>query len=103
MQSALFFKVVFVVAMLFGVTAIGGCGSKAEGTYTDGSMVTLDLKSGGKAMFTMMGETIPCTYKVKDNKVQLDCTPKGEKVDFLIHDDGSLTGPGFIGNMKKST
>lgn len=95
-------QIVVVAAVIAVVAVIGGCGSKVEGTYSNGSMVTLDLKSGGKAMFTMMGETIPCTYKVKDNKVQLDCTPKGEKADFLIHDDGSLTGPGFIGNMKKS-
>ncbi len=95
-------QIVVVAAVIAVVATIGGCGSKVEGTYSNGSMVTLDLKSGGKAMFTMMGETIPCTYKVKDNKVQLDCTPKGEKADFLIHDDGSLTGPGFIGNMKKS-
>jgi hypothetical protein len=94
--------IVILAAVIAVVVVIGGCGSKVEGTYSNGSMVTLDLKSGGKAMFTMMGETIPCTYKVKDNKVQLDCTPKGEKVDFMIHDDGSLTGPGFIGNMKKS-
>jgi hypothetical protein len=93
---------IVIVAAVIAVVAVIGCGSKVEGTYSNGSMVTLDLKSGGKAMFTMMGETIPCTYKVKDNKVQLDCTPKGEKVDFMIHDDGSLTGPGFIGNMKKS-
>jgi hypothetical protein len=93
---------IVVVAAVIAVVAVIGCGSKVEGTYSNGGMVTLDLKSGGKAMFTMMGETIPCTYKVKDNKVQLDCTPKGEKVDFMIHDDGSLTGPGFIGNMKKS-
>jgi len=26
----------------------------------------------------MMGETMPYTYKVKDNKVLLDCTPKGK-------------------------
>lgn len=96
------FSNIVMIAVGIAVMAVIGCGSKVEGTYSNGSMVTLDLKSGGKAMFTMMGETIPCTYKVKDNKVQLDCTPKGEKVDFMIHDDGSLTGPGFIGNMKKS-
>jgi hypothetical protein len=78
-------------------------GANIEGTYTNtGGMVTLDLKSGGKANFTMMGETLPCNYKVSGDKVMLDCTPKGEKVDFMIHDDGSLTGPGFIGAMKKS-
>jgi hypothetical protein len=45
---------------------------------------------------------MPCRYNVKEEKVVLDCTPKGEKVDFVIHGDGSLSGPGFIGNMKKS-
>ena len=53
-------------------------------------------------MFTLMGESMPCKYNVKDEKLVLDCTPQGEKVDFVIHGDGSLSGPGFIGNMKKS-
>ena len=102
MKNVMFPHVVLVTVML-AVPLIGGCGSKTEGTYTNaGGMVTLDLKSGGKAAFTMMGESLPYTYKVSGNKVNLDCTPKGEKVDFMIHDDGSLTGPGFVGAMKKS-
>jgi hypothetical protein len=73
-----------------------------EGTYTNtGGMVTPDLKPGGKATFTMMGESLPCIYKVKEDKLLLDCTPKGEKVDFLIYGDGAVSGPGFIGNMKR--
>lgn len=95
-------NLVMIALVIVVIALIAGCGSKVEATYSNGGMVPLDLKSGGKAMFTMMGETIPCTYKVKDNKVQLDRTPKGEKVDFMIHDDGSFTGPGFIGSMKKS-
>ena len=103
MKDIQFPKVVLITAVLGAMAMIGGCGSKMEGTYTNtGGMVTLDLKSGGKAIFTMMGESLPCAYKVKDNKVMLDCTPKGEKVDFMVHDDGSLTGPSFIGSMKKS-
>ena len=75
------------------MVAIDVCGSKMEGTYTNtGGMVTLDLKSSGKATFTMMGETIQCSYKVSGDKVNLDCTPKGEKVDCMIHDDGSVSG-----------
>jgi len=50
----------------------------------------------------MMGESMPCKYAVKGDKLALDCLPKGDKVDFMMHDDGSLTGPGFIGSMKKS-
>ena len=96
-------NVVLIAAVTAGVAVIGGCGSKMEGTYTNtGGMVTLDLKSGGKAIFTMMGESMACTYKANDDKVLLDCTPKGEKVDFIIHGDGSIYGPGFIGSMKKS-
>jgi hypothetical protein len=94
--------VLFTVLVLF-MPVVASCGSKMEGTYTNtGGMVTVDLKSGGKASFTMMGETIPCKYTVKGDKIALDCTPKGVKVDFMVHDDGSLTGPGFIGSMKKS-
>jgi hypothetical protein len=96
-------RLIFFVALIVFTPVIGSCGSKMEGTYTNtGGMVTLDLKSGGKATFTMMGETTPCTYKVKGDKIALDCTPKGDKVDFMVHDDGSITGPGFIGSMKKS-
>ena len=103
MKTLSAYRMLLIVALVFVTPAIGGCGSKAEGTYTNtGGMVTLDLKSGGKATFTMMGETIPCKYTVKGDKIALDCTPKGDKVDFMMHDDGSLTGPGFIGSMKKS-
>ena len=66
------------------------------------TLVVLDLKLGGKATFAMMGEDYACTYKINGDKLALDCSPKGEKVDFTIHDDGSLTGPGFIGVLKKS-
>jgi hypothetical protein len=103
MKKLMFTNGVLIASVIVVIALIGGCGSKMEGTYTNtGGNVTLDLKSGGKAAFTMMGESVPCTYKVKDNKVMLDCTPKGEKVDFMVHDDGSLSGPGFIGAMKKS-
>jgi hypothetical protein len=78
-------------------------GSTMEGTYTSNmGNVVLDLKSGGKAMLTLMGESMPCKYNVKDEKLVLDCTPQGEKVDFVIHGDGSISGPGFIGSVKKS-
>jgi hypothetical protein len=96
--------IVMVLVLPFVVMLTGGCtGSNTEGTYTStAGNVVLDLKSGGKATFTLMGESMPCTYKVKDEKLMLDCTPKGEKVDFVIHGDGSISGPGFIGSMKKA-
>ena len=103
MRNLIIPRIVLIIALILVIPVIGGCGSKTEGTYTNtGGMVTLDLKSGGKATFTMMGETLPCNYKVKGDKINLDCSPKGDKVDFTVHDDGSLSGPGFIGAMKKS-
>ena len=95
---------IVILLVPFAAISIGGCtGSSMDGTYTSNmGNVVLDLKSGGKATFTLMGESMPCTYNVKGEKLMLDCTPKGEKVDFVIHADGSISGPGFIGSMKKS-
>ena len=89
-------------AVVLAVAAIIACGgSKMEGTYSNPSgMVTLDLRSGGEASFTMGGESEACTYKVEGKKLHLTCG--ANKVDFDIHDDGSLTGPGFIGALRKS-
>jgi len=65
-------------------------------------MATLELRSGGNASFTMMGETHTCTYKVDGDKLTLDCK-EPEALVFTIHDDGSLTPVGtFIGMMKKT-
>jgi len=85
---------------------IASCSSKSkmDGTYSQaggGMGIVLDLKSGDKATFSMSGEDFPCTYKVNGDKLALDCGPKGEKLDFTIHDDGSLTGPGLVGILKK--
>ena len=96
------FALIGIVLVPFVMISIAGCGN-TEGTYTSNmGNVVLDLKSGGKATFTLMGESMPCKYNVKGEKLLLDCTPKGEKVDFVIHGDGSLSGPGFIGSMKKA-
>lgn len=103
MKNMMVPTIILLAALVVMVPAVGRSASTMEGTYTNnGGMVTLDLKPAGKAIFTMMGESMPCTYKAKEDKLLLDCTPKGEKVDFIIHGDGSLTGPGFIGNMKQS-
>jgi hypothetical protein len=100
------FMIGLVAALALLASGLVSCSSKSKlnGTYLQGDgggTVTLDLKSGGKAQFTMMGENMACSYQVNGDKLMLDCTPKGEKVEFTIHDDGSLTGPGFIGMMKK--
>ena len=92
---------VWAMTLLF-LAACNGSKSEIEGTYTNATgMATLDLRSGGEASFTMMGETRPCTYKVDGNKLTLDCK-EPEALVFTIHDDGSLTPEGgLIGTMKK--
>jgi hypothetical protein len=47
-----------------------------------------------------VGDTRPCIYKVNKDTLFLNC--KDNKMDFTINDDGSLSGPGFIGSMKRS-
>lgn len=85
----------------FILVTIACAGSSIQGTYTNTTgLATLEISSGGKATFFMMGESKVCTYKVDGNKLTLDC--QGDKLEFNIHEDGSLTGPGFIGIMKKS-
>jgi hypothetical protein len=87
-----------VAGSAFGMAA---CGSGIAGTYTNPTgLVTLDLRSGGKASLAMMGENEDCTYEVAEKQLSLTC--KGEKTAWGIHDDGSLTGPGFVGTLQKS-
>jgi len=77
------------------------CGSSGvEGTYSNGSSVVLDIRSGGKADLTMLGELEHCTWKATDQKVTLTCNR--DSVDFIRHDDGSLGGPVFVGTLTKS-
>jgi len=106
MKNLIIPRIALIAALALMAHGFVSCSSKSkiEGTYTQAGngTVALDLKSGGKAMFTMMGDNIACTYKVDGDKVLLDCSPKGDKVDFTIHDDGSLTGPSFIGVLKKT-
>lgn len=91
---------ILVVGSFILVTIACG-GASIQGTYTNTTgLATLEISSGGKASFFMMGESKACTYQVVGNKLTLDC--QGDKLEFTIHEDGSLTGRGFIGIMKKS-
>jgi len=81
-----------------------GCTSGPSGTYSDamGSMV-LELKSGGKANFTYMGEVANCTYSTRGKQVTVNCSGPAGTTVFNVHDDGSLTGPAgsFIPVLRK--
>jgi hypothetical protein len=73
-----------VVCVVLAIVACGGSGIKGTYSSTSGTML-LELRSGGKASFTMMGET-------------QDCTCGKNETDFRIMDDGSLTSKSpFVG------
>ncbi len=62
MKKLMFARVVLIVAMILPPPAVGISGSNVEDTLTNTSgNLTLDLRSAGKATFTMIGESMPCT------------------------------------------
>ena len=89
-----------LAAVAFGISS-AACGGALKGTYSNGGTVILELRSGGKADLTAMGDLQHCTWKGNDKKVVLTC--KDDSIDFLRHDDGSLTGPpgSFMPVLKK--
>lgn len=82
-----------IVGACLVITA--GCKSGMTGTYTDANgAVILELKSGGKANFTFMGDVENCTYESSDKQLTLTCKGSPAPVTvFNIHEDGALTGP----------
>ena len=87
-------KKVCIIISILGAVLLIGCKSIA-GTYTDANgAVILELRSGGSASLTFMGDVENCSYTTSEKQVTLTC--KGSPVPttvFNIHDDGSLTGP----------
>lgn len=76
------------------VLLVSGCNSGPKGTYTDANgAVILELRSGGKANFTFMGDVQDCTHETSGKQLTLTCKGEAGKTVFNIHDDGSLTGP----------
>ena len=47
----------------------------------------------------MMGQNEQCVYSVDAKNLALTCG--GDKTVWGIHDDGSLTAPGFAGTLAK--
>jgi hypothetical protein len=92
-----------VTLELFTLSSFGAaCGtSGVEGTYSNGGSVVLDIRAGGKADLTTLGEQEHCTWKAASQKLTVICNR--DSIDFIRHDDGSLGGPAFVGTLKKST
>jgi len=93
-----------LIAAIHGasLTAAWGQSSVQGSTYEDnGSVVKIEFLPGGNA-FTWMGPvSTPCTYVENGKTVAVTC--EGDKTDFTVNDDGSLTGPpnGFISRLTK--
>ena len=94
-------RTVLATALMCGCIVNAACGGKLEGTYSNlGGGVVLELRSGGKADVTISGEVQHCAWKADPKKVTVTCG--GDAIDFVRHDDGTLSGPSFVGVLKKS-
>ena len=82
-------RVAIAVLLALGV----GCGSGVRGTYADqtGAFV-LDLKTGGKASFSIPGDAVNCDYRVEGEQLTLSCPGDAGKLVLTMHGDGSITG-----------
>lgn len=94
-------RVATLAALVIGMAS--GC-SSMTGTYSDpmGS-VLLELKSGGKANLTFMGQIADCTYTTASKQITLNCAGDATPTVFTVHDDGTLTGPpgSFMPSLRK--
>ena len=93
-----------LLVMFVAAFALVACGSDSvEGnTYeTNGGMITIAFKSGGKATFSVGPAAQDCTYSQNGKSVALTC--QGDKTEFTLADDGSLQGPpqGMVGRLTK--
>jgi len=101
LRGKTFQKLLLATLLIFSSVANVACGGKLEGTYSNlAGNVLLELRPGGKADLTLSGETQHCGWKADSKKVTVTCG--GDSVDFGIHDDGSLTGPSFVGVLRKA-
>jgi hypothetical protein len=96
--------VALLVAVAFFASA---CGSDPwAGTYSNSNgSITLDVKKGGKASFTAVGDTVECTYTTeRDKTLALDCPEPAGKFVFARQGDGSIVAEGnmMVGRLTKS-
>lgn len=84
------------LALVLGIMLAAACGKGVTGTYHDQSgQVTLDLKSGGSAHISLMGETHELTYKIEGNKITLhaveDSSDASGDIEIVRNNDGTLS------------
>jgi len=86
-----------MIIAICAALVLTGCfafGNPLQGVYYDQTGgISLDLKSGGDATFTFAGESSPCTYTVKGEKLTVACKGDAGTTVFTIRQDGSLAPP----------
>ncbi len=95
----------FIAVALTVSVMLAGCGSKsvAGNTYEAvGGAFSVEFQSGGKAVTTIAGNKVDCTYTEDSKTVTLTC--EGQPVALTVNDDGSLSGPpdGMMGKLTKT-
>ncbi len=98
-------RIVFTSVVTMCIVIGAGCSSQhgVQGTYSDPSGAwVLDLKGGGQATLTFYGDSRPCTYTVSGDQVAVKCKGERGTLNFTAHQDGSLSGQGFMPVLKKS-
>ena len=106
MNNTVLRNMTLLTVLLCLTCAIAACGSGLQGTYSDASgNFVLELKSSSEASFSIITQIVSCSYKVKGEKLTLDCPGDVGKIVLTIHDDGSLTGPpeGFLPVLRRKS
>lgn len=82
------------LAAIFLILPLSTCTASVQGTYVDQSGTwKLELKSGGKATFTFLGDANDCTYSTSGKQLTLNCKEPVGSSTVTVQDDGSLAGP----------
>jgi hypothetical protein len=72
------------------LAACGGSSSSVEGnTYEGGGAVSMEFKSGGKAVVSLGPASMQCTYSQSGKSVSVTCDK--DKMELTVADDGSLS------------
>ncbi len=96
--------VALLAAVVLSVASCGGSDPWA-GTYSNANgSITLDVKKGGKASFSAVGQTVECAYTTeRDTALSLTCPEPAGKFKFARQSDGSLVADNpMIGRLAKS-
>lgn len=77
------------------VGLLTGCGKSLDGTYAineGGVSSSLQFKSGGKVIQSMMGVEVELDYKIEGDKIKISNGQGGNMLLTLLP-DGSIKGP----------